>query len=81
MQNGGGSPPGIPYDGVIDPALAAAKKGANPGQVCLANNGSPTFLNLDAAHNFKHPSSNLKVYDCSLPALEAVKIAQDASHS
>jgi len=82
MQVGGGSLPDILYDGVVDPALvSAAKNSQNPGQVCLSNNGSPTFLNLDAANNFKHPSNNLKVHDCSLPALEAVKIGQDTSHT
>ena len=82
MQVGGGSLPDILYDGVVDPALvSAAKKSQNPGQVCLVNNGSPTFLNLDATNNFKHPDNNLKVHDCALPPLEAVKIAQDTSHS
>ena len=75
MQVGGGSLADIIYDGVVDPKLAAGKS-ANAGQVCLANNGSPTFLNLDAANNFKHANGNLKPYGCSLPPLEAVKIPQ-----
>ena len=76
MQVGGGSLPDILYDGVVDPKIAAGKKGQNPGQVCLSNNGAPTFLNLDAANGFKHPRNDLKAYDCSLPPLEAVKIPQ-----
>jgi hypothetical protein len=53
-----------------------AKKSENPGQVCIANNGSPSFLNLDAANNFKHANGNAKPYNCSLPPLEAVRIPQ-----
>jgi len=78
LQVTGGSLRDIVYDGVIDPKIAAKGTGKNPAQICLVNNGTPTFLNLDAAHNFKHPSDNLKTYDCSLPALAAVKIPQDA---
>jgi parallel beta-helix repeat protein len=72
----GGALPDILYDGVVAPEIKAAKKGPNPAQVCLANNGSPTFLNFDAANGFKHPVHDLKVYQCSLPALEAVTIPQ-----
>lgn len=81
LQMTGGSLRDIIYDGVVDPKLVAENKGRNPGQVCITNNGAPTFLNLDAANNFKHPSEDLKVHNCALPALEAVKIQQDTSHS
>ena len=74
----GGSLTDILYDGVVAPEILKAKKGANPAQVCLANNGSPTFLNFDAANGFKHPGRNLKPYECSLPAQEAVSIPQIA---
>jgi parallel beta-helix repeat protein len=77
LEATGGSLGDIVYDGVVDPKMAAANKANNPAQICITNNGSPTFLNLDAAHNFKRPTANLKMYDCSLPALEAVKIPQD----
>ena len=77
-QVAGGSLRDIIYDGVVDPKIAA-KKGKNPAQICLSNNGPATFLNLDAANNFKHPMEDMKTYGCSLPALEAVKIPQDSS--
>jgi parallel beta-helix repeat protein len=75
-QMTGGTLPDILYDGVVDPQMQKAKKGPNPGQVCLSNNGSPTFLNLDASNGFKHPLHDIKAYECSLPALEAVTIPQ-----
>jgi len=70
----GGSLPDIQYDGVVDPKWA--RKGDNPGQICLMNNGAATFLNFDAAGNMKHPVSDLKKYGCMLPALDAVSIPQ-----
>ncbi|HEV3036474.1 MAG TPA: parallel beta-helix domain-containing protein [Candidatus Angelobacter sp.] len=72
----GGPLPDILYDGVVDPAIRAAKKGANPAQICIANNGAFTFMNADGDHGFKHPLRDLKIYQCSLPALEAVVIPQ-----
>ncbi len=72
----GGQLPDVLYDGVVDPAIRAAKKGTNPAQICLANNGAFTFLNSDNGNGFKHPVRDMKVYQCSLPALEAVVIPQ-----
>jgi parallel beta-helix repeat protein len=72
----GGALPDVLYDGVIDPKIRAAAKGPNPAQICIANNGSFTFLNFDAAGGFQHPVKELAAYKCSLPALEAVVIPQ-----
>jgi parallel beta-helix repeat protein len=72
----GGALTDILYDGVVAPELRKANRGANPAQVCLANNGSPTFLNFDAENSFKHPVRDLKAYTCSLRAQEAVSIPQ-----
>jgi parallel beta-helix repeat protein len=66
----GGSLPDILYDGMIDPAWT--KKGANPGNICLANNGAASFLNFDAAGSMKHPVRDAKNYMCTLPPLSAV---------
>jgi len=77
----GGALTDILYDGVVAPELRKARKGRNPGQVCLANNGSPTFLNFDAENNFKHPGRDLKTLECSLPAQEVVSIPQVAAAS
>ncbi|MGA7907077.1 MAG: parallel beta-helix domain-containing protein [Candidatus Sulfotelmatobacter sp.] len=77
----GGMLPDILYDGVVDPAIRKASKDANPGQICLMNNGSPSFLNFDADNSAKHPVRNLKSYECTLPPQEAVKIPQVADGS
>lgn len=72
----GGPLPDFLYDGVVDPQIRAAKKGANPAQICIANNATFTFLNFDGGNGFKHPMNDLKVYQCSLQPLEAVAIPQ-----
>ena len=72
----GGTLLDVLYDGVVDPAIRSAKKGANPAQICLANNGAVTFLNYDGGNGFKHPVRDLKAYECSLPSLQAVVIPQ-----
>jgi len=72
----GGPLPDVLYDGVVDPVLRAANHGTNPAQICLANNGTFTFLNFDSGNGFKHRANNLKTYQCSLPALEAVAVPQ-----
>jgi parallel beta-helix repeat protein len=77
-QAAGGALPDVLYDGVVAPEILAARKGPNPAQICLANNGSFTFLNLDAGNGFKHPVRNVKAYQCTLPALEEVSIPQVA---
>ena len=59
--------PAILYDGVLRPKTADAK-------ICIQNNGEATFANYDAANGFKHPSSDLKPHDCSLPPLPAVAL-------
>ena len=69
----GGQLPDILYDGVVDPKWG--RKGSNPGQVCLQNNGEAAFLNFDMPQ-MKHPVRDLKPYTCSLPALAAVSIPQ-----
>jgi parallel beta-helix repeat protein len=72
----GGKLPDVLYDGSVDPAWG--RKGKNPGQVCLQRNGGG-FLNFDVGGAMKHPVSDVKQYDCSRPALEAVAIPQLSS--
>jgi len=75
----GGQLPDILYDGWLDPAWGNKTK--NPGNICLENNGSASFLNFDVANNMKRPVKDLKQYACSLPALAAVSIPQAAAPS
>ncbi len=70
----GGKLPDILYDGMVDSAWK--KPGPNPGQVCLRNNGSASFLNFDVPGGMKHPVKDVKKYECSLPPLSAVSLAQ-----
>ena len=77
----GGLLPDILYDGVVDPEIRKTSKGPNPGQICMTNNGAPSFLNFDAENASKHPVTNLKPYECSLPRQKAVKIPQVADGS
>src|SRR5579862_861318 len=72
----GGKLTDVLYDGVVDPHWG---KGPNPGDLCLANNGTSTFLNFDAAGGMKHPIKNVKQYGCSRPALAAVTVPQLAN--
>jgi len=63
-----GSPvPSIIYDGVMRPKSADAK-------ICIKNNGDATFVDYDAAHEFKKPKRNLAAHACELPALNAVRM-------
>jgi parallel beta-helix repeat protein len=68
----GGSLPDILYDGRVDPAWP--KKSANPGNICVTNNGAASFLNFDAAGGMKHPVRDVKNYACMLVPLDAVSI-------
>jgi parallel beta-helix repeat protein len=70
----GGGLPDILYDGMVDPAWG--KKGENPGNICLVNNGAATFLNIDVPGQMKHPVHDVKKYGCTLPGLSAVSIPQ-----
>jgi parallel beta-helix repeat protein len=67
----GGSLPDILYDGMVDPAWG---KKSNPGNICLGNNGSATFLNFDAAGQMKHPVHDVKSYACTLPPLQEASV-------
>ena len=62
------------YDGMVDASWG--RKGANPGRMCLQNNGPASFLNFDAAGGMKHPVSDAASYACSLPPLSPVVIPQ-----
>lgn len=69
----GGSLADFLYDGMVDPAWP---KKANPGDICLSDNGSATFINFDAPGQMKHLVRDLKNYTCALPRLSAVSIPQ-----
>lgn len=70
----GGQLPDILYDGRVDPAWPS--KDANPGEICLANNGAATFLNFDADGQMKHIVRDVANYGCTRDPLPAVSIPQ-----
>jgi len=72
----GGPLPDVLYDGVVAPEIRAARKGTNPAQICISNNGAFSFLNFDGGNGFKHPVHDLKPYQCSLEPQQAVVIPQ-----
>jgi len=55
-------PPDIVYDGIANPNRL------DP-EICIRNNGDIVFLNLDAAHEFKDLSKDIRKMDC-----EGVKV-------
>jgi parallel beta-helix repeat protein len=73
-----GSPlPSILFDGMINAQKAAqGMSGELPEEmrICIRNNGSATFANLDAANNYKKVGKDLEPYSCSLPSLEAAAV-------
>lgn len=49
--------PDIQYDGIVDEKLSNH-------QICIKNNGTATFCNLDAGNNFKNMSRDAGKYAC-----------------
>lgn len=61
--------PSILFDGIVDP-----KSKGEEAQICIQNNGDASFMNYDAAHEFKNISRDVSAHACSLPALAGVSI-------
>lgn len=43
--------------------------------LCISNNSSENFVNLDASNNFQTPSFDISPHECELPALSKVEFA------
>ncbi|TAH08088.1 MAG: hypothetical protein EAZ14_10465 [Runella slithyformis] len=57
--------PDIIYDGIIDDKTRDEKGEVKPdAKICLRNNQNATFMNLDAANNFKNRSRDASKMDC-----------------
>jgi parallel beta-helix repeat protein len=73
----GGRLSDILYDGVVDPKMRDASGNlAGDNRICIQNNGTASFLNFDAADNYRHPDRNLALHACSFAPLEAVNLPQ-----
>jgi parallel beta-helix repeat protein len=63
----GKNPPMIVYDGIIDPKKRNASGELFPEyRICIQRNTNQSFMNIDAEHNFKNKSTDLRPYDCDL---------------
>ncbi len=70
--------PHIIYDGILpEDGQDASGLPTSEYQLCIRNNENATFANIDAAGDFENISWDISAYDCSLPALEAAKLALD----
>ncbi|TAE93987.1 MAG: hypothetical protein EAZ80_10820, partial [Runella slithyformis] len=57
--------PDIIYAGIIDDKTRNEKGEVKPdAKICLRNNQNATFMNLDAANNFKNRSRDVSKMDC-----------------
>jgi parallel beta-helix repeat protein len=67
--------PDILYDGIVDPQMKGASGGlAGDDRICIQNNVGATFLNFDAAGNYRHPDRSLEPHACAFAPLEAVSL-------
>ena len=69
--------PDMIYDGMINPAYKNNDGSLKEDQrICIKNNGTVTFANLDFAGDGKNMSTDLSKMDCSVPQWPEVKIIQ-----
>lgn len=72
--------PDILYDGIVDPKMRGASgQLAGDDRICIQNNGGATFVNFDAADNYRHMDKNLAPHNCSFAQLEAVNLPQTST--
>ena len=69
--------PDILYDGIVDPKMKGPSgRLAGADRVCIEANGTATFVNFDAADNYRHIDKTLAPHLCSSAPLEAVNLPQ-----
>ncbi len=67
--------PDIIFDGGVSPAYRNADGSLKEDRkICIRNNGTVTFSDLDLVNKGKNRSSDVTKFDCSLPALTEVKL-------
>lgn len=69
LQSATGQPvPNIVWDGTVAP-------GKQSGDIlCVSNNPSVSFVNLDAGNGFSAPSFDMSAHDCTLPGLMEITL-------
>ena len=62
--------PHIVYDGIVDEKTLVDGQVKAESRICVRNNQGGSFVNIDAAHNFKNVSRDATSYDCTRAALK-----------
>ncbi|AEI48437.1 parallel beta-helix domain-containing protein [Runella slithyformis] len=67
--------PHIVYDGIVDPKNIENGQIKPDSRICIQNNQNATFVNIDAANNFKNVSRDATAYNCTHSALKQAVVS------
>jgi parallel beta-helix repeat protein len=67
--------PHIVYDGIVDTKNIENGQIKPESRICIQNNQNATFVNIDAANNFKNVSRDAAAYNCTHSALKQVTVS------
>lgn len=67
--------PHIIYDGIVDANTLENGQIKAESRICIRNNQNATFVNIDAANNFKNVSRDAAAYDCSHSPLKQAAVS------
>ncbi len=67
--------PHIIYDGIVDANTLENGQIKAESRICVRNNQNATFVNIDAANNFKNVSRDAAAYDCSHSPLKQAAVS------
>jgi parallel beta-helix repeat protein len=72
--------PDILYDGIVDPKMKdSSGRVEDEDRICIQKNGGATFVDFDAADNYRHTDRSLASHNCSFAPAEAVSLPQAAA--
>lgn len=66
--------PGILWDGIVNKEKFADGQLPDEQKICLSNNGSRGFANLDAGNDFANVSKDESLHNCKHEPLEEIKL-------
>ncbi|WP_428654691.1 parallel beta-helix domain-containing protein [Runella sp.] len=67
--------PHIIYDGIVDSKTLENGQVKPESRICVRNNQNGSFVNLDAANNFKNVSRDASAFDCTHSALKQAVVS------
>lgn len=67
--------PHIVYDGIVDTKNIENGQIKPESRICIQNNQNATFVNIDAANNFKNVSRDIAAYNCTHSALKQAAVS------